>query len=94
MTKAWRNESASKINARRAACRHAHEQEPTARVQKNLRQAHPKAHGGANFLLAGLLQRAGLWYNESEPKALEPGLIKRAWYSLRKLFGVQHEHHD
>ena len=87
MAKAWRNEAAAKINARRAACRHAHEQEPTARVQKNLRQAQPKVHGGANFLLAGLLQRVGLWYNEPEPKALEPGLISRTWQTLRKLFG-------
>ena len=86
MAKAWRNESAAKINARRAACRQAYKMEPTARVQKNLRQAHPKVHSGANFLLAGLLQRAGLWYNEPEPKALEPDPIKRAWHIFRKLF--------
>ena len=85
MAKAWRNESAAKINARRAACRHAHEMEPTARVQKNLRQAQPKVAGGVNFLLASLLMRAGLWANYEEPA--KPGILQRAWLSLRKLFG-------
>ena len=87
MAKAWRNEAAAKINARRAACRHAHKQEPTARVQKNMRQAQPSVQGGANFLLAGLLQRAGLWYPHHAEVAAKPGIIKQAWDVFRKLFG-------
>ena len=86
MAKAWRNEAAAKINARRAACRHAHEQEPTARVKKNMRQAQPPVPGGANFLLAGLLQRAGLWYHDQAEMAANPGIIQRAWHTIRKLF--------
>jgi hypothetical protein len=86
MAKAWRNEAAAKINARRAACRHAHEQEPTARVQKNMRQAQPSVPGGANFLLVGLLQRAGLWYPHHEEVAAKPGILQRAWHTIRDMF--------
>jgi len=86
MAKAWRNEAAAKINARRASC------EPTARVQKNMRQVQPSVPGGANFLLAGLLQRAGLWYPSERVDYVGPSTggksyLKRAWQWLRSITG-------
>lgn len=53
--KAWRIEAAA-INARRKAG----SKEPTARVQKNMRQSIETVKSGSTWLLDGLLIRAGI----------------------------------
>ena len=60
MAKAWRNEAARKINARRKAG----SKEGSARMQKNERLFLAKVwpiKAAGNWLLAGLLERIGIW---------------------------------
>lgn len=55
MAKAWRNEAAAKINARKAGG----SKEPSARAQMHIRNR-VTIKGAGNWLLAGLLIRAGI----------------------------------
>lgn len=60
MAKAWRNEAAAKINAGRKAG----SKEGSARMQKNERLFIAKVwpiKAADNWLLAGLLERIGIW---------------------------------
>lgn len=81
--KAWRLK-AQEINERRRAG----SKEPTARVQKEHRLAHPTLKGTGNWLLAGLLIRAGedtpndtLFRNAPQPFLMGDFLrcIQRSW---------------
>lgn len=94
MAKAWRNEAAAKINARKAGG----SKEPSARQQARIKNSFP-VKGAGNWLLAGLLIRAGIQgdmpftlkkhLHEPYVPATE-GLAKRLakkFRSLRKLFG-------
>lgn len=66
MAKAWRNENAAKINARKAAG----SKESSARVQAHSRPV----KGAGNWLLAGLLIRAGI--QPALPVTLRPYLYE------------------
>lgn len=81
MAKAWRNENAQKINARREAG----SKEPHARTQ--MRQQ-VKVTGGSNWLLSGLMIHAG--YAPATPGVpntevpLTEGLAKRVSRAVRQ----------
>lgn len=85
--KAWRLQ-ASKINARRKAG----SREPNARAQKVQRMAHPTIKGMGNWLLVGLLMRAGIMpIGYDVPQAvpdhsLTPSMFKRWLKKARNLF--------
>lgn len=85
--KAWRLQ-ASKINARRKAG----SKEPSARAQKVQRMAQPSLKGMGNWLLVGLLMRAGIvpiGYGVPQivpDKSLLPSAFKRWLSKARNLF--------
>lgn len=90
MAKAWRNEAAAKINARREAG----SKEPSARVQMHLRNR-DTTKGAGNWLLAGLLIRAGIQGDMPftlKPHLYEPyvpateGFAKRLSKAMREAF--------
>lgn len=79
MAKAWRNEAARKINARRKAG----SKEGSARMQKNERLFIAKVwpiKAAGNWLLAGLLERIGIYAPEpSYPAYTKAGKVAQSY---------------
>lgn len=85
MAKAWRNENAAKINARKAAG----SKEPSARVQKDNRIK--IASNASNWLLEGLMGHAGynaVGFGKLGKEYIPPteGMAQRLSKSIRKAF--------
>ena len=79
--KAWRLQ-ASKINARRKAG----SREPNARTQKVQRMTQPSLKGMGNWLLVGLLMRAGIIpTGYGVPERVPPTRVR--WQQFKKWLG-------
>ena len=88
MAKAWRNENARKINARREAG----SKEPNARTQMREKVQIKKA--GSNWLLSGLMMHAGYMPAVANAGTAEvpitEGLARRVSRAVAKLWTGKH----